>query len=246
MERGEAKRGGFTLVELLVVIGIIAMLISILMPALSSARAQANTIKCAANLRGIGQVMHMYAGDYKGNIPRDYFYDGQYRDGNIFYAEAFARYLNKGYVDRTNGNVGSSRDTALVSELAKIPLYQCPVFPNEQQVVCYVSNGFPIRRGNSGRAEPLINITKIKHGSQFVYLIDGNAGLQTNYFGNHDLWVPGHLPFDPPTSRVVNPNARIITDERHRGMANILAVDASVNGKRWRDIKERDFRIIGS
>jgi prepilin-type N-terminal cleavage/methylation domain-containing protein/prepilin-type processing-associated H-X9-DG protein len=245
MKAVASKQRAFTLVELLVVIGIIAMLISILMPALAAARAQANTIKCGSNLRGIGQVMHMYAGDYKGNIPRDYFYDDQYRTGNIFYAEAFARYINKGYVDRTAGNVSSNRDLQLVGELEKIALYQCPVFPNEQQVVDYVSNGFPIRRGTTSRAEPLINITKIKQGSQFVYLIDGNAALQLTYLGNHDLWVVNHLPFDPPTSRVVNPNARIITDDRHRGQANILAVDGSVRGKRWRDITERDFRIAG-
>lgn len=63
------RRTGFTLVELLVVVGIIAVLISLLMPSLNRVRAHAISTQCQSNLRTIGQAAMMYAAENKGFLP---------------------------------------------------------------------------------------------------------------------------------------------------------------------------------
>jgi len=63
------RHSGFTLVELLVVIGIIAVLISVLLPALSKARRSAATVQCSSNMRQIAVAMLGYITDNKGVFP---------------------------------------------------------------------------------------------------------------------------------------------------------------------------------
>ena len=66
---GPARPAGFTLVELLVVIGIIALLISILLPSLNKARESARKVACASNQRELSNMLRIYATEYEDQVP---------------------------------------------------------------------------------------------------------------------------------------------------------------------------------
>jgi prepilin-type processing-associated H-X9-DG protein/prepilin-type N-terminal cleavage/methylation domain-containing protein len=228
-------RPGFTLVELLVVIGIIALLIAILMPGLAAARRHAQTIQCGANLRSIGQAMQQYANEYKGRIPRDYWYDFEYVQGHILWAEAFGKYLGHPLPDVKD--LSANRDKILGPELAQIGVYQCPAFPDERQPLDYVSNAW--YAGYVGISAPLINITRMPSSGRIVYLTEGNSRtLPVDTFGIHDVFDIGHLPM---IGNAPQPSSRVCNDKRHGGRINLLFLDGHVENRLFRDVGRKDF-----
>ena len=94
------RHRGFTLVELLVVIGIIALLISILLPALGKARQQANKAACLSNLHNIGISLSGYLGTYKNTLP-----EGVDSQRNVAWWSLLAQQMGNKY--QAIGNLGT-------------------------------------------------------------------------------------------------------------------------------------------
>jgi prepilin-type N-terminal cleavage/methylation domain-containing protein/prepilin-type processing-associated H-X9-DG protein len=104
----ESKRAAFTLVELLVVIGIIAVLIAILLPALGRARSQAQTVACLANLRSIGQALNIYAVGNKQSLPFGYWDGVGSPDGREDNSSTYSAYFV------TSGGTQNAQDWAML------------------------------------------------------------------------------------------------------------------------------------
>jgi prepilin-type N-terminal cleavage/methylation domain-containing protein/prepilin-type processing-associated H-X9-DG protein len=108
------SRQAFTLVELLVVIGIIALLISILLPALSRARDQGNIVKCASNIKNLTNALLMYANDYKGNFPPNF------SGGEWFHAARIGRYLPRKVI---SNSANPADNESIISSVMFCPAY---------------------------------------------------------------------------------------------------------------------------
>jgi prepilin-type N-terminal cleavage/methylation domain-containing protein/prepilin-type processing-associated H-X9-DG protein len=93
----KVRSNGFTLVELLVVIGIIALLIGVLLPVLSKARESGNAVKCSANLRSIGQGFAIYLAENKQYYPAAYLYNVDPGNGAPHVAGGSAATPKRGY-----------------------------------------------------------------------------------------------------------------------------------------------------
>lgn len=127
------RKTGFTLVELLVVVGIISLLVAMLLPAMSAARSQLRYAVCQSNFRQLSQAMLMYAADNDGWVPvwNWEFPDPEYGKGsgtNATFKMDDTNFVEKGLIWKYTGNRG---------------IYVCPEYPLINQNKIGTLYGFP-------------------------------------------------------------------------------------------------------
>jgi prepilin-type N-terminal cleavage/methylation domain-containing protein/prepilin-type processing-associated H-X9-DG protein len=203
------RRNGFTLVELLVVIGIIALLISVLMPALKKVKEQANQTKCLAQTKQITLAMLMYCSDNKNSFC----FPPLIGENNLTNGKPMAYYMDTGKAARGALRYDAGLLWPYISSAAKnTKPGQKPVAVLEKMMNCPSDDGefrnaahggdhlvprnftyswnILIRGGdqNSGNAPYVTKLSQIKQSSSKAILIEeanGNDGANYIYAGNN-------------------------------------------------------------
>lgn len=177
----------FTLVELLVVIGIIALLVSILLPALNRARESGNLVKCQANLRTIGQAMMIYTNANKGTLP--------YGFNNLVSTDVsdWTTLLTSTLASQRNAAYGQE-NYAEISHNSRRQMFVCPsayLDPTAKNTVLthYVAHprllpdvagidyAKPIPRPNLA----VYKIARVKRSAEIAIIFDGSLTPTQNY-----------------------------------------------------------------
>src|SRR4051794_33852710 len=168
------KPRGFTLVELLVVIGIIALLVSILLPALNRARDSANTLKCLANCRTLGNAFVMYAQEHKGWLP----YPTTSQGEELLWFRCVDPYLGARIDQSRATGTGINAATRSFASYKQDPIWETfsdPVHSATSQGTVKEASRTLKMNTHLRRGPKQAKITDVKYSSQFVLVGDSTA-----------------------------------------------------------------------
>jgi prepilin-type N-terminal cleavage/methylation domain-containing protein len=188
------QKQGFTLVELLVVIAIIALLMGILMPALSRARDQAKTIVCRSNLKNLALGWVMYVDDNEGNLVES-------ETGWVKWTAPGVDFLNREKKDIKDGD--------LWPYINDLGVYNCPAdramkgYTDETNRVMPLFRSYAIPGGMNGRHSnylPGIEVKKFMNikapATKYILLEEDHVGENNGNWGSWLLNPKGNSWWD--------------------------------------------------
>lgn len=211
------KNNAFTLVELLVVIAIVSLLMSILMPSLSAARQQAQTVVCMTKLKQMALAANAYTLDYKGYYPIGYY--NQFTDsGKIDYVWDFITTTN------FSSSVFSKKyePGLLWNHTDTMAIQQCPSFKGSSNAGSEPFTGYNYNISYIGRGmgctvqEPAKN-TDVSHPSQTAIFGDGEFAAGANKYMRS--------PFVSPYDKNFGDRYAGTQGFRHRKQTNVAFCD---------------------